>query len=78
MKTMTLGENTYLWEVNPTSYQLAQLFAETMKKGQITFPEWYNLISDPWDDSLSTDHVEAITRMIYGVRHGLVKVVEQV
>ncbi|HAX86742.1 MAG TPA: hypothetical protein DD379_11600 [Cyanobacteria bacterium UBA11162] len=75
---MTLVDNANVLEVSPKSYQLAQLFAESMKKGQISFPDWYNLIAAPWDESFSPDHADAITRMIYGVRHGLVKVVEPV
>lgn len=63
------------WEISSSSTQLASLFAETMRKGQITFTEWNHLIADPVDNSFTSDDEDVLTRMIYGVRHGFVKVV---
>lgn len=63
------------WEINSSSSQLASLFAETMKKGQISFTDWHDLIADPVDNSFTSDDEDVLTRMIYGVRHGFVKVV---
>ncbi|MEQ8963189.1 MAG: hypothetical protein RLP02_35670 [Coleofasciculus sp. C2-GNP5-27] len=46
-----------------------------MQTGQISFSEWYELMTAPLDDALSSEAEDAITRLIYGVRHGLIKVV---
>ncbi|MBE9127237.1 MULTISPECIES: hypothetical protein [unclassified Coleofasciculus] len=72
---MALTRKARLWEIGNTSSRLSQLFAETMKQGQISSSDWYDVITAPLDNSFSVDHEDAITRMIYGVRHGFVKVV---
>lgn len=72
---MALTQKARLWEIGNSSYRLSQLFAETMKQGQISSSDWYDVITAPLDHAFSVDHEDAITRMIYGVRHGFVKVV---
>ena len=64
-----------LKEISGSSTQLASLFAETMKKGQISFTDWNELIAAPLDTSFTPDDEDVLTRMIYGVRHGFVKVI---
>ena len=58
------------------SFDFSQLFAQSMKKGQISHSDWCELLITPMDNAFTSDHEEAMTRLIYGVRHGFVKVVE--
>lgn len=74
---MTLTKNAHWWAVSPSSYQLAELFAETMRKRQISFVDWYELVTAPLEDSSSTEAQDIIPRLIYAIRHGLVKIVEK-
>ncbi|HBB32440.1 MAG TPA: hypothetical protein DDZ80_15990 [Cyanobacteria bacterium UBA8803] len=71
-------QKVHRWEISSSSSQLPYLFAETMKKGQISFADWYELITTPLDKAFNAEDEDAITRMIYGVRHGFVKVVEKI
>ena len=63
-------------EVGTNSFQLIELFSETMNQGQISFADWYELLAAPLDAPYSADAEDTLNRMIYGVRHGLVKVVD--
>ncbi len=72
---MILAEKIKRQNVSRSSSNLALVFAETMQTGQISFSEWYELMTAPLDDALSSEAEDAITRLIYGVRHGLIKVV---
>lgn len=58
------------------SFDFSHLFAQSMKKGQISHSDWYDLLLTPMDNTFTSDHEQAVTRLIYGVRHGFVKVVE--
>ncbi|HBE19891.1 MAG TPA: hypothetical protein DEG17_09055 [Cyanobacteria bacterium UBA11149] len=64
-------------EVGTNSSQLVQLFSDTMNKRQISFADWYELLAAPLDAPYSADAEDTLNRMIYGVRHGLVKVVDK-
>ena len=70
-------EKLYPEEVGTNSSQLVQLFSDTMNNRQISFADWYQLITAPIDDVHSADDEDTLNRMIYGVRHGLVKVVDK-
>jgi hypothetical protein len=72
---MILAEKIKRQNVNRSSSNLALVFAETMQTGQISFSQWYELMTAPLDDALSSEAEDAITRLIYGVRHGLIKVI---
>lgn len=67
----------YPEEVRTSRSQLVQLFSDTMNNRQISFADWYQLMTAPWDDTYSADAEDTLNRMIYGVRHGLVKVVDK-
>ncbi|MEQ8756101.1 MAG: hypothetical protein RID09_21670 [Coleofasciculus sp. G1-WW12-02] len=58
------------------SFDFSQLFAQSMQKGKISLADWYELLVMPMDNTFTSDHEEAVTRLIYGVRHGFVKVVD--
>ncbi|MEQ8975901.1 MAG: hypothetical protein RIE73_36645 [Coleofasciculus sp. C1-SOL-03] len=72
---MILAEKIKRQNVSRSSSHLALVFAETMQTGQISFSQWYELMTAPLEDALSPEAEDAITRLIYGVRHGLIKVV---
>ena len=54
----------------------SELFAEAVQKGQISFITWQKLMADPLISAFSQDDEDVITRLIYAVRRGLVKVVD--
>lgn len=70
-------DKLYPEEVGTNLSQLVQLFSDTMNNRQISFADWYQLMTEPWDDTDSADAEDTLNRMIYGVRHGLVKVVDK-
>ena len=72
---MIAVQKVCLREISGTSSHLASLFADTMKRGQISFTDWNELITTPLDHTFTPDDEDVLTRMIYGVRHGFVKVV---
>ncbi|MEQ8756183.1 MAG: hypothetical protein RID09_22100 [Coleofasciculus sp. G1-WW12-02] len=71
---MIVAEKIQWRYVSHSSSHLALLFAETMQTGQISFSEWYELMTAPLEDALSPEAEDAITRLIYGVSHGLIRV----
>ena len=72
---MILAEKIQPRKVSRSSCNLALIFAQTMQTGQISFSTWYDLMTEPLEETLSAEAEEAITRLIYGVRHGLIKVI---
>jgi hypothetical protein len=59
------------------SGRLAELFAQVMDKGQVAFIDWQELMTAPLTNSFTQDDEDLITRLIYAVRTGLVKVVDE-
>jgi hypothetical protein len=45
---------------------------------QISFADWYELMTAPLDRSFTQEDEDLITRLIYAVRKGWVKVVDEV
>ncbi|HEY9707063.1 MAG TPA: hypothetical protein V6D48_02540 [Oculatellaceae cyanobacterium] len=76
MKDADLQDNSY--RVCFVSCRLTELFTEVIGSRQITFAEWYELMTAPLDSSFSEFEGDLITRLIYAVRHGLVKVVDEI
>ena len=60
------------------SCRLTELFTQVIRSRQITFTDWYELMTAPVDKSFSQYEGDLITRLIYAVRHGLVKVIDEV
>ena len=73
---MALPKKDCSWDVSTSFCQWAELFAETMKKRQISFADWYELLTSPVDNSFGAEYEEVLVRLVYGVQHGIVKVVE--
>lgn len=59
------------------SCRLTELFNEVIHSRQISFADWYELMTDPLDKSFGQYEGDLITRLIYAVRHGLVEVVDK-
>lgn len=76
MKDADLQGNSH--QVCFVSCRLTELFTEVIRSRQITFAEWYELMTAPLDNSFSEYEGDLITRLIYAVRHGLVKVVDKI
>jgi len=67
-----------MYRISSSASRLPELFAEAIYTHQISFVDWYELITDPWDDSFTQEDADLLTRLIYAVRQGLVKVVDEV
>lgn len=76
MKDADLQGNSH--QVCFVSCRLTELFTEVIRSRQITFAQWYELMTAPLDNSFSEYEGDLITRLIYAVRHGLVKVVDEI
>jgi hypothetical protein len=58
------------------SSRLTELFAQTISTHKITFADWYELMSTPLEKDCAGYECDLITRMLYGVRQGLVQIVD--
>jgi hypothetical protein len=76
MKDAGLQTNSH--QICFVSCRLTELFTEVIRSRQISFADWYELMTAPLDNSFSEYEGDLITRLIYAVRHGLVKVVDEV
>ena len=74
---MKVTQQVRVREVSPSACSLAPLFAEIMRQGQIPFADWHELMTAPLDRSFTSIDEDILTRLIYGVHRGIVKVVEK-
>ena len=65
-----------LCAVRSNSCNLAELFCNAICTGQIMYTDWYDLMTAPFNESFSLDDEDLITRLIYAVRQGRVKIIE--
>jgi hypothetical protein len=56
---------------------LLELFAEVIQQGKITFSHRYTMRTALLSHSLTEDEKDSINRLLYSVRRGLVKVVDE-
>ncbi|HEY9901070.1 MAG TPA: hypothetical protein V6D43_01355 [Candidatus Sericytochromatia bacterium] len=56
---------------------LLELFAEVIQQGKITFSHRYTMRTALLSPSLTEDEKDSINRLLYSVRRGLVKVVDE-
>lgn len=70
------GKLTYA--VSNSSCKLPELFAQVVHTHQISFADWYELMTEPIDSSFTQEDEDLISRLIYAVRQGWVKVVDEV
>lgn len=57
---------------------MAELFAQTSLTGRLTLADRYGLLAALLQDSLADEDRQAIDRLIYGIRHGRVTVVDEI
>lgn len=67
-----------MYKVSSSSSRIPELFAEAIYTRRISFADWYELMTEPLDDSFTEEDGELLIRMIYAVRQGLVKVVDEI
>ena len=63
--------------VNLLPFAITELFAEVNKSGKITIADRYGLMAALLNDSLSEEDKSAIDRILYSVRKGRLKVVDE-
>ncbi|HEY9670552.1 MAG TPA: hypothetical protein V6D11_03850 [Waterburya sp.] len=56
--------------------KLLELFAQGIHTHQISFTDWYELLTTPLDGSFSREDEDLLVRLIYAVRQGWVKVID--
>ena len=67
-----------LYEICLLSSQLTEMFAKTISSHKIAFTDWYELMTAPLENACAEYECDLITRMLYAVRQGIVKVVDEV
>lgn len=65
-------------QISLLPFALAELFAQVSKSGAITLADRYGLMAAFLNESLSEDDKSAIDRILYGVRKGRVKMVNEI
>ncbi|HEY9901314.1 MAG TPA: hypothetical protein V6D43_02600 [Candidatus Sericytochromatia bacterium] len=70
------AQDTDWYEICLISSRLTELFAQTISTNQIAFADWYEVMTAPLENSCAEYESDLITRMLYAVRQGLVKVVD--
>ena len=74
-----MNTNSEDWfEVCLRSSRLTELFAQTIYTHKIAFADWYELMTAPLEKNCAEYEYTLITRMLYGVQQGLVKIVDEV
>jgi len=71
-------EGELMYKVITSSCRIPELFAEAIYTRRISFADWYELMTEPLDDSFTEEDGELLIRLIYAVRQGLVKVVDEI
>jgi hypothetical protein len=71
-------EGELMYKVITSSSRIPELFAEAIYTRRISFADWYELMTEPLDDSFTQEDGELLIRLIYAVRQGLVKVVDEI
>ncbi len=71
-------QNNDLYEICLISSRLTELFAQTISTHKIAFADWYEVMTAPLESDCAEYECDLITRMLYAVRQGLVKVVDEI
>ena len=56
---------------------IADLYADVIEDGKITLPNRYGLMASVLDNSLTEEEEQSINRLLYAVRRGRLKVVDE-
>ena len=70
-------ENTHLPQVSLLESAIAELFTQVFQEGKITLRSSYSLIAVLMSPSLSQGEEDLINRLLYAVRRGRLKVVDE-
>ena len=65
-------------DISHANCKLIDLFNQTIDTHQISFTQWYELMTAPLDDANNIYAQDLIPRLLYGVRKGWVKIVDEV
>lgn len=71
-------KNASLCQVCALPNTLSELFVQVSQKGQITLLDRYVLMAIVLRNSINENEEESINRLLYAVRRGWVKVVDEV
>lgn len=66
------------YEVCMISTRLTELFAQTTYTQKITFADWHEVMTAPLETNCAEYEFALISRMLYGVRQGLVQIVDEI
>lgn len=70
-------ENTHLPQVSLLESAIAELFTQVFQEGKITLRASYSLIAVLMSPSLTQAEKDLINRLLYAVRRGRLKVVDE-
>jgi hypothetical protein len=70
-------KNCHLCKVCLLPEAIAELFAEVVQKGQITFTDCYGLMTALLNSSLTEEEINSINRLLRSVDKGRLKVVDE-
>lgn len=74
---MLSGETKIKYKISNNSSKLPELFAKVIHTHEISFADWYELMTAPLDCAFTQEDEDLLTRLIYAVRQGWVKVVDE-
>jgi hypothetical protein len=77
-KNMLSSEGEVQYKDSISSCRLPELFARVIHTHQISFADWYELMTAPLDGSFTQEDEDLLTRLIYAVRQGWVKIVDEI
>lgn len=66
------------FQICPIQYSIAELFAQVSNSGRITLADRYGLMAILLQDCVSQEEINAIDRVLYGIRRGWVKIVDEI
>ncbi len=65
-------------QICPIQSAIAELFAQVSNSGYLTLADRYGLLAALMNDSLSEEDQHSIDRMLYAVRRGRLKMVDEI
>jgi hypothetical protein len=69
--------NSTLCKASPFNSAIAELYTQTTTKGWIPLSAWSDLMTNLLKDSINEDDKDLIKRLLYAVRRGRLKVIDE-
>lgn len=66
------------FQICPIQHSIAELFAQVSSSGCITVADRYGLMAILLQDRISEEEINAIDRLLYGIRRGWVEIVNEI